>query len=121
MILSTEEIGDTLFLKAGMGYQNPNVIFSDLNYSEEEQLTGKRWTDGKPIYQRTIYGTTSGNNNTWVDTGIIIPDIDIFMTIEKGIRNPMEWDAYDDRVSAMMSPSTGAVKVKQDISSSNVE
>ena len=121
MILSTEEIGDTLFLKAGMGYQNPNVIFSDLNYSEEEQLTGKRWTDGKPIYQRTIYGTTSGNNNTWVDTGIIIPDIDIFMTIEKGIRNPMEWDAYDDRVSAMISPSTGAVKVKQDISSSNVE
>ena len=33
---------------------DPTLIVSDLNYSTEEQLTGKRWTDGKPIYQKTI-------------------------------------------------------------------
>lgn len=32
---------------------NPTLIVSDLNYSTEEQLTGKRWIDGKPIYQKT--------------------------------------------------------------------
>lgn len=32
---------------------NPTLIISDLNYSTEEQLTGKRWINGKPIYQKT--------------------------------------------------------------------
>ena len=32
---------------------NPTLIVSDLNYSTEEQLTGKRWIDGKPIYQKS--------------------------------------------------------------------
>lgn len=27
------------------------IYLSDLDYLEEEQLTGKRWVDGKPIYQ----------------------------------------------------------------------
>ena len=40
---------------------DPTLIVSDLNYSTEEQLTGKRWIDGKPIYQKTLCGTsTSG-------------------------------------------------------------
>lgn len=105
----------------GLPSVNPTMIFSDLDYSTEEQLTGKRWIDGKPIYQKTIYGTTSGSNNTWVDTGIIISDVDVFISVEKGIRNPIEWNMYDDRVNVSIIPSTGAVKVKQDISSSNVE
>ena len=33
---------------------DPTMIFSDLDYSTEEQLTGRRWIDGKPIYQKTI-------------------------------------------------------------------
>lgn len=33
---------------------DPTMIFSDLDYSTEEQLTGKRWIDGKPIYQKTV-------------------------------------------------------------------
>ena len=33
---------------------DPTLIVSDLDYSKDEQLTGKRWTDGKPIYQRTV-------------------------------------------------------------------
>ena len=89
-------------------------------YSTDEKVVGT-WVDGRNMYERTIYGTTSGNNNTWVDIGIMIPDVDIFMTAEKGIKNPIDWDTYDDRVHAMVSPSTGAVKVKQNISSSNVE
>lgn len=89
-------------------------------YSTDEKVVGT-WIDGSTVYERTVYGTASGNNNTWSDTGIIIPNVGVFMTIEKGITNPIDWDAYDDRVNAMISPSTGAVKVKQNISSSNVE
>lgn len=33
---------------------NPTMIISDLDYSIEEQLTGKRWIDGKPIYQKSF-------------------------------------------------------------------
>ena len=33
---------------------DPSMIFSDLDYSTEEQLTGKRWIDGKPLYEKTI-------------------------------------------------------------------
>lgn len=33
---------------------DPSMIFSDLDYSTEEQLTGRRWIDGKPIYQKTV-------------------------------------------------------------------
>lgn len=39
---------------------DPTIIVSDLDYSTEEQLTGKRWTDGKPIYQKTLCGTSTG-------------------------------------------------------------
>ena len=35
-------------------------VVSDLDYSTEKQLTGKRWTDGKPIYQKTMTGTFNG-------------------------------------------------------------
>ena len=37
----------------GLPSVDPTLIVSDLDYSTEEQLTGKRWTDGKPIYQKT--------------------------------------------------------------------
>lgn len=46
---------------------NPTMIISDLNYSTEEQLTGKRWIDGKPIYQKNIKGNFNvldGSTNT---------------------------------------------------------
>lgn len=43
-------------------------VVSDLDYSTEEQLTGRRWVDGKPIYQKTIEFSDyiSFNSNTWV-------------------------------------------------------
>lgn len=41
-----------------------DLIIFDQNYSEEEQLTGKIWTDGKPIYQKTMTGTFNGEIST---------------------------------------------------------
>lgn len=53
------------------------LIMSDLDYSEEEQLTGKRWIDGKPLYQK-VYMT---NGNTF-DIGDLNPDfVQIVQTI----------------------------------------
>lgn len=43
---------------------DPTLIVSDLDYSTEEQLTGKRWTDGKPIYQKNIKGKINVLNNS---------------------------------------------------------
>lgn len=45
-------------------------------YSEEERLVG-RWTDGKPLYQKTIknIGVTL-QQNTWTNTGIPFAGID---------------------------------------------
>lgn len=36
-----------------------NLVIFDQNYSTEEQLTSKRWVDGKPIYQKT-YNIVNG-------------------------------------------------------------
>lgn len=43
--------GDGIRIDCGFGGK---IFSSDLDYSTEEQLTGKRWIDGKPIYQKTI-------------------------------------------------------------------
>lgn len=43
--------GDGIQIDGGFGGR---IFSSDLDYSTEEQLTGKRWIDGKPIYQKTI-------------------------------------------------------------------
>lgn len=53
-------VGDTSFNV----YQKPNV---NINYSLTEQDTGKKWVDGKTIYQRTAYATaqTYLNNSAW--------------------------------------------------------
>lgn len=54
----------------------PTMIISDLDYSTEEQLTGKRWTDGKPIYQKTIEFSFESSSTVYVD---ISDDIDIVL------------------------------------------
>ena len=61
---------------------DPTLIVSDLNYSTEEQLTGKRWIDGKPIYQITITGT--GNNSSGDNYKINNPinDLDVIANID---------------------------------------
>lgn len=44
--------GDGIQIDGGFGGR---IFSSDLDYSTEEQLTGKRWIDGKPIYQKVIH------------------------------------------------------------------
>lgn len=43
--------GDGIQIDGGFGGR---IFSSDLDYSTEEQLTGKRWIDGKPIYEKVI-------------------------------------------------------------------
>lgn len=54
--------------KAVVGNQVPSgggtYVVSDLDYSTEEQLTGRRWTDGKPIYQKNVKGKINVLNNS---------------------------------------------------------
>ena len=48
---------DLLTESTKVGTETSNVLEKNkLNYSTEEQLTGKRWIDGKPIYQKTLCG-----------------------------------------------------------------
>lgn len=70
---TTDSPGTDIF----MPNATTKLIMSDLDYSEEEQLTGKRWIDGKPLYQK-VYMT---NGNTF-DIGDLNPDfVQIVQTI----------------------------------------
>ena len=51
----------------GLPSVNPTIIFSDLDYSIKEQLTGRRWIDGKPIYQKTIEFSFISSSTVYVD------------------------------------------------------
>ena len=70
--LNTIKIGKTVYDIPGKGGM---VMMSDY-YSEDEQVVG-RWTDGKPIYQKTYknLGITL-SANTWTNTGISFTNID---------------------------------------------
>lgn len=65
--LETIKIGNTVYDIPGGG--GGMVMMSDY-YSEDEQVVG-RWTDGKPLYQKTtiLTGTYTGNMNS-VDFGL---------------------------------------------------
>lgn len=54
---SLDETGTGLTFEKGIGV---GVVFSDLDYSEEEQVTGKRWIDGKPVYELSFSGILQG-------------------------------------------------------------
>lgn len=90
-----------------------------LNYSTDEQIIGT-WIDGKPLYQRAILGENVQSWGAWVDTGIVIPNVDIFMTGDKGIVDPTDWDFIEDRIDVGIVDSTGMVRVKQGISANSV-
>ena len=59
-----------------------HYIISDLDYSTEEQLTGKRWTDGKPIYQITITGTGNNSSENHYKIDNPINDLDVIANID---------------------------------------
>lgn len=68
-----DDSGTGLTFTKGIGV---GIIVSDLDYSEEEQLTGKRWIDGKPIYQKTIPATLPRVNTEGIIADISDLDID---------------------------------------------
>lgn len=51
-------MAELIFLSNGQNVEDrltgDILISGDVNYNTKEQLTGRRWTDGKPIYQKTI-------------------------------------------------------------------
>lgn len=66
-------IGDTDYL---VKQKKVKVI----NYSLNEQDTGKKWVDGKPIYQKTVYATSQVylTNSAWSN----IPWNSVFTNVE---------------------------------------
>ena len=64
-------------------YQIIGIKFLDtLNYSTEEQYTGKHWIDGKKIYEKTyINQSISIPSNGWADTSILSSSIGDIVSI----------------------------------------
>ena len=64
-------------------YQIIGLKFLDtLNYSTEEQYTGKHWIDGKKIYEKTyINQSISIPSNGWADTSILSSSIGDIVSI----------------------------------------
>lgn len=58
------------------------TINGDVNYNTEEQLTGKRWIDGKPIYQKSFNESVKSSASDWVSNGDLSDlNIDNFLNI----------------------------------------
>ena len=69
--------GDGIQIDGGFGGR---IFSSDLDYSTEEQLTGKRWIDGKPIYQKSYFITdTKILTTSWIQIIQILEDVDVLL------------------------------------------
>lgn len=64
--------GDGIQIDGGFGGR---IFSSDLDYSTEEQLTGKRWIDGKPLYIKIIKQTLTFKSQI-SSLNINIPNVD---------------------------------------------
>jgi len=64
------------------------VVMSDgvgkLNYSTEEQLTGRKNENGEPTYEITILGVTGSTASMWNNVGYAIPDFGDFVSLVRG-------------------------------------
>lgn len=56
----------------GSGGGGANLIVDAQIYSLEEKQVGV-WTDGKPIYQKTVISTTAPSQNTWTTITLDLP------------------------------------------------
>ena len=52
---------------SGVSLPGTTLVSSGLNFSETEQIVG-RWIDGRPIYQKSWYKTTSSSFDITIDT-----------------------------------------------------
>ena len=57
-------------------------IIPEIDYSTEERLTGRRWIDGKPIYQKSFSEQITSSESDWVSNGDLSDlNIDNFLNI----------------------------------------
>ena len=70
---------DSLDDIAGAGLPATFAVGSGFNYSTSEQVVG-RWIDGKPIYQKTLTGTTATSGDEAIAHNIA--NVDICVGIE---------------------------------------
>lgn len=68
---------------SGVLPEDPQMVMMSDYYSEDEQVVG-RWTDGKPLYQKSIR-INNLNNNSWNDTDIVLNDADIVLVYDSVI------------------------------------
>lgn len=79
--LETIRIGNTVYDIPGSGGM---VMMSDY-YSEEEQVVG-RWTDGKPVYQKTyVFGTAISITNQGVSIASYLDNLSEYDTVVDAI------------------------------------
>ena len=61
--------------------EDPQFVMTSDIYSEEEQVVG-RWTDGKPLYQKTITISSVSYDSSWHEVAHNISDIDTIGSVE---------------------------------------
>ena len=52
-----------------------NTLNEQRSYSTEEHLTGKKWIDGKPTYEKTVTGNNTFYNTTWTNITVFNDNI----------------------------------------------
>lgn len=90
------QIGSTIYdIPSGGGGEQ--LYLSDY-YSTEERVVG-RWTDGKPLYQKTfdLGSSVSINNNTWYDTSFKPSDYDMekVIAINTGLNDNTDINVWE--------------------------
>lgn len=85
MAFRSEDAVEPMLCKVyGLKFENKLINRSDI-YSEEERMIG-RWTDGKPLYQKTYdFGSAiTINADSWYNTGISSGDIERIIEVSNG-------------------------------------
>ena len=75
----------TLYKVYGLKFENKLINRSDI-YSEEERMIG-RWTDGKPLYQKSFHTTINSSGSGVAILSNIGLDFDVVNDIKVGIYN----------------------------------
>lgn len=66
----------------GTVFKIPSGSSGGINYSTEEQDTGMRWIDGKPIYQKTVRFENTIPKNSWNQHSFGLVDADSIINVE---------------------------------------
>lgn len=104
--------GDGIRIDGGFGGK---IFSSDLDYSTEEQLTGKRWIDGKPIYQKTIFyeGDIKNTSNFSIQHGISDLEIIVFSFVATKRKDGFIWE--------QINISDGSEKARYNINENSID